>query len=145
MSKRNRREYFVLVQNAEFDRRTNYRELPLNPPKIEVKRVGNDIVKDYDRAISFIDEVKDKKGNYVPMKIINHSSQFSFIKWHNIYFTNDYVGGDVNFYFGKGIQNHKFTPIGNNVKKNFPCASHTNYWDKDQEPTLKLIRSLLFR
>ena len=136
--------YIMAKDYAEFDRRTNYREIPLSPPKIEVKRVGDAIVKDYKNAISYVDEVKDAKGNCVPMKIINHSSQFSFIRWNNIYFTNDYVGGDLNFYFGEGIKNHKFIPNGSYAKKNLPCVSHTNYWDKNQKETIELLRKLLF-
>lgn len=135
--------YIMAKDYAEFDRRTNYRELPLSPPKIEVKRVGDAIVKDYKRAISYKDEVKDKDGNYVPMKIINHSSQFSFIKWNNIYFTNDYVGGNLNYYFGEGIQNHEFKPKGSLLRRKFPCGSHTDYWNKDQNATLDLLRGLL--
>ena len=102
---------------AEFDRRTNYRELPLNPPKIEVKQTGNAIVKDYSRAISYEDKVKDKNGTDISFRVINHSSQFSFIRWNNIYFDNDYVGGDLNYYFGEGIQNHCFTPKGSFAKE----------------------------
>lgn len=136
--------YIMAKDYAEFDRRTNYRELPLSPPKIEVKLVGKEIVKDYERAISYEDEVRDKEGNPIDMKIINHSSQFSFIKWNNIYFANDYVGGDLNCYFGEGIKNHEFSPNGTFRKKEFPCASHTNYWDKDQKPVLDLVRTLLF-
>ncbi len=135
--------YIMAKDYAEFDRRTNYRELPLSPPKIEVKLVGKEIVKDYDRAISYLDEVVGKKSDSVTMRIINHSSQFAFIRWNNIYFTNDYVGGDLNFYFGEGIKNHEFTPNGSFRRQKLPCASHTNYWDKDQNQVLNLLRSLL--
>ncbi|WP_291131733.1 hypothetical protein [Flavobacterium sp. UBA7682] len=136
--------YIMAKDYAEFDRRTNYRELPLNPPKIEVKRVGNDIVKDYKNAISYPEKVKDSEGNDIPLKIINHSSQFAFIRWNNIYFSNDYIGGDLNYYFGEGIQNHRFIPKGGYVKRKFPCVSHTNYWDQGQGETLVLLRKLLF-
>lgn len=136
--------YIMAKDYAQFDRRTNYRELPLNPPKIEVKRVGDAIVKDYTKAIAYDDDVKDKSGNDVTMKIINHSSQFSFIRWNNIYFNNDYVGGDLNYYFGEGIKNHRFVPKGSFSKKNIPCSSHTNYWDKNQTDTTALLRKLLF-
>lgn len=136
--------YIMAKDYDEFDRRTNYRELPLNPPKIEVKRVKDKIVKDYKRAISYPDEVKDKDGNYIAMKIINHSSQFSFIRWNNIYFDNDYVGGDLNYYFGEGIRNHRFIPKGSFVKRKLPCTSHTNYWDENQKETIGLLRKLLF-
>jgi len=136
--------YIMAKDYAEFDRRTNYRELPLNPPKIEVKRVGNDIVKDYARAISYTDDVQAKDGQDAHMRIINHSSQFSFIRWNNIYFNNDYVGGDLNFYFGEGIRNHQFMPKGGFVKTKLPCGSHTNYWDTDQKECIDLFRQLIF-
>lgn len=136
--------YIMAKDYAEFDRRTNYRELPLNPPKIEVKRVGNDIVKDYARAISYTNDVQAKDGQDAHMRIINHSSQFSFIRWNNIYFNNDYVGGDLNFYFGEGIRNHQFMPKGGFVKTKLPCGSHTNYWDTDQKECIDLFRQLIF-
>jgi hypothetical protein len=137
--------YIMAKDYAEFDRKTNYRELPLSPPKIEVKREGDKIVKDYKNAISYPEKVKDSDGNDISIKIINHSSQFSFIRWNNIYFSNDYVGGDLNYYFGDGIQNHRFVPRGGFTKRNLPCFSHTDYWDKSQVATLTLIRSLIFQ
>lgn len=136
--------YIMAKDYAEFDRKTNYRELPLNPPKIEVKLQGNEIVKDYENAIAYPEDIKGKDGKAVAMKVINHSSQFSFIKWTNIYFENDYVGGDLNYYFGDGIQNHSFTPKGGYSKRKLPFFSHTHYWDADQPETLGLLKSLLF-
>ncbi|MBN8641270.1 MAG: hypothetical protein J0L86_05590 [Flavobacteriales bacterium] len=135
---------YIMAKNyEEFDRRTNYREIPLNPPKIEVKRQGNEIVKDYDNAISYKDEIKDAAGNEFSMRIINHSSQFAFIRWNNIYFSNDYVGGDLNFYFGEGIQNQRFIPKGSFVKKYFPVYSHTHYWDAQQTETVETLKKLI--
>lgn len=137
-------DYIMAKDYEEFDRRTNYRELPLSPPKIEVKRQGNEIVKDYEKAISYMDSIKNQSEGEVDLRIINHSSQFSFIRWNNIYFKNDYVGGDLSFYFGKGIQNHCFVAKGGFLKQNLPCDSHTNYWDKEQTETLDFLKKLLF-
>jgi len=137
--------YIMAKDYAEFDRRTNYRELPLNPPKIEVKLdITNAIVKDYDRAISYVDHVKDESGAKISMRIINHSSQFAFIRWSNLYFSNDYVGGDLGYYFGEGIQNYRYVPKGSFLKRCLPCYSHTNYWDVKQDETLKHLKQLIF-
>lgn len=136
---------FIMAKNYdEFDRRTNYRELPLNPPKIEVKLEGEAIVKDYARAISYADDVLTNEGESVRMRIINHSSQFSFIRWSNIYFTNDYVGGELNFYFGDGIKNYEFQPNGGFVERKLPCGSHTSYWNQNQTQTISLLRKTIF-
>lgn len=136
--------YIMAKDYAEFDRRTNYRELPLNPPKIEVKRQANTIVKDYEHAISYPETVKDQSGKDVNMQIINHSSQFAFIRWNNLYFSNDFVGGDVNFYFGEGTKNQRFVPKGSFVKKYLPVYSHTHYWDSKQTDTLDVLKKLIF-
>ncbi|TBX66133.1 hypothetical protein EZL74_11130 [Flavobacterium silvisoli] len=136
--------YIMAKDKGDFERRTNYRELPLNPPKIEVKLKDGNIVKDYKNAISYEDKVNNKKGDDVVVKIINHSSQFSFIRWRNIFFNNDYVGGDLKEYFGEGIKNDMIIPKGSFMKRNLPCYSHTYYWDKDQVETIALFRELLF-
>jgi hypothetical protein len=135
--------YIMGKDEAEFERKTNYRELPLNPSKIEVKLKNEEIVKDYKNAISYIDTLPDKEGNAIKMRIINHSSQFSFIRWSNIYFTNDYVGGDLKNYFGEGIKNYCFAPKGSVFKKMLPCFSHTDYWNKEQIESIALLRDLL--
>lgn len=139
---------FILTKNfEEFDKKTNYREYPLCPPKIEVRKRGNDIVKDYENAISFEanllltqSEEKDKQK----IRFINHASQFSFIQWTNIYFQNDFVGGDLNGYFGKGIHNISFTPKGNWFDRNLPFFSHTDYWNKKQPHSIEEILKHIF-
>lgn len=139
---------YILTKNyEEFDKKTNYREYPLCPPKIEVRKKGNEIVKDYENAISFhanlfvtIDNVREKKT----MRFINHNSQFSFIQWTNIYFQNDFVGGELNDYFGKGIQNIHLNPNGNWFKRNLPFFSHTNYWSKHQQHSIEEILKNIF-
>ena len=139
---------YILTKNfEEFDKKTNYREYPLCPPKIEVRKKGNEIVKDYENAISFqanlfinIDSVREKKT----MRFINHNSQFSFIQWTNIYFQNDFVGGKLNDYFGKGIQNIHLNPKGNWFKRKLPFFSHTNYWSKSQQHSIEEILKNIF-
>lgn len=139
---------YILTKNfEEFVKKTNYREYPLCPPKIEVRKKGNEIIKDYENAISFranlfltINNVREKKT----MRFINHNSQFSFIQWTNIYFQNDFVGGELNNYFGKGIQNISFKPNGNWFKRNLPFFSHTNYWSKSQQHSIDEILKNIF-
>lgn len=139
---------YILTKNfEEFDKKTKYREYPLCPPKIEVRKKGDEIVKDYENAISFqanlfvnIDNIREKKT----MRFINHNSQFSFIQWTNIYFQNDFVGGELNDYFGKGIQNIHLNPKGNWFKRNLPFFSHTNYWSKQQHHSIEEILKNIF-
>lgn len=139
---------YILTKNfEEFDKKTNYREYPLCPPKIEVKKEKNAIVKDYDNAISFsANLVLNNKGirEKKPMRFINHNSQFSFIQWTNIYFQNDFVGGELNEFFGKGIQNVPLKANGNWIKRNLPFFSHTNYWSKSQQHSIDEILKQIF-
>lgn len=137
---------FIMTKDyASFDRKTNYRELPLNPPKIEVKTENGKIVKNYRNSISYPKLFLNKSDDdFVRLKVINHSSQFSFIRWNNFYFKNDFVGGDLSFYFGEGIHNTELKPEGNWFRRNLPFFSHTNYWDKEQIKSVDELKKIIW-
>jgi hypothetical protein len=139
----------ILAKNyKDFVKKTNYREFPLCPPKIEVKQdpATRSIIKDYENSISFSKDIAvfDDETPKSPMRVINHSSQFAFIKWTNIYFSNDYVGGDLGYYFGAGIQNIRLVPEGGWAKRKLPIFSHTSYWSKGQDVSKKRILEHIF-
>lgn len=143
---------FILAKNkAAFDKKINYREYPISPPKIELKPYENPVtrkkstIKNY--KFPFFFNKTYYVGNtrlLVDLKVVNHSSPFSFIKWTNIFFKNDYVGGKLTA-FGDGILNHELTPNGGHVLKKWPFFSHTKYWDKKQKKSIDLIKDIIFK
>lgn len=140
-------DYIMSKDYDEFDRRTNYREISLNPPKIEVKLSEGKIVKDYTKAIAYpatIPVTVNQNRTKENIKLINHSSHFAFIKWNNLYFTNDLVGGNLGYYFGNGIKNTELKPVGKWYRKYLPFFSHTNYWDKEQTASVDWIKKIVF-
>lgn len=136
---------FLMANNrADFRWKLIFREFPLSPPLIEMKLEDNKIVKDFEKGFIFSKEIKDKYENKTKVKIINHSSLFSFIRWTNIYFKNDQIGGNLTYYFGHGIKNIEIKPKGGFFKKNLPVHSHTDYWNKTQEESINEIKKILY-
>ena len=123
---------YLLARNQnEFKSKVDFRELPCCPPKLEK---GNFTFNENFRVL--------KSRQITSIKVINHSSHFSFLKWHNIYFKNDFIGGK-NTVFGKGIRNHEFEPVGKWWIKNVWFASHTLYWERNQR-SREIIKDIIF-
>jgi hypothetical protein len=143
---------FVLTKDkTAFEKKVNYREYPISPPKIELKPFEDpetgekSNVKDYEFPFFFnrLYQVENSKLQ-ADLKVVNHSSPFAFIKWTNIFFKNDFVGGKMTA-FGDGILNHELTPNGGKILKNWPFYSHTKYWDKNQTKSIDLIKEIIFK
>ena len=136
---------FILARSQDdFIWRRRFREFPISPPKIDVKIENNNIVKDYARGFIFKKKVKRDEHNWQNIQIISHSSMFAFVKWHNIYFENDQIGGDLSEHFGEGISNIKLQAKGHWFKRNLPIHSHTDYWDSNQTESLNHIKKIIF-
>ncbi len=144
---------YLLAKNEEaFTKKIHYRELPLCPPKIELKRLhdrhsGKKIdKKNYKFPFFFHKKYKNPNNaqELVDFKVINHASPFAFVKWTNVFFNNDYVGGTLSD-FGCGIRNsHALKPKGSWKTKSLPFWSHTKYWDCKQKESLAMITQVIF-
>jgi hypothetical protein len=135
---------FILAQNEDdFIWRRRFREFPLSPPKIEVKIENGKIEKDLNRGFLFNKKIKINENESQNAQIISHSSVFAIVRWHNIYFKNDLIGGDLSENFGVGIKNIILYPKGHFIKKYFPIHSHTDYWHCKQTESLAIIRQLI--
>ena len=106
-------DYFM-VTKEKLDTLKMQRELPICPPIKDEK----------DNAIIFDTPVPPGSKQ---VKILNHGALFAVIRWTNIYFTSDYVGGAVQRFFGPGA---KDVPIERSSPWIIP-GGHTSYWDKD--------------
>ena len=79
---------------------------------------------------------KEDSNYFIP----THDSVFSFMRWTNIFFTNDAVGGNLKNIFGGDIVDHKEKPKTYTGIRN----SHSQYWNKDEEPeAFKIIKDAL--
>ncbi|MCA0362495.1 MAG: hypothetical protein LCH67_00485 [Bacteroidetes bacterium] len=123
--------YLLARNRKEFNSKVDFRELPCCPPILEKGEFTFN--EDF--------EVLNSK-QLASIKVINHSSHFSFLRWHNIFFENDFVGGE-NKVFGKGIRNHAFKPVGGWWTRNGWFASHTLYWERNQK-SREIIKDIIF-
>jgi hypothetical protein len=142
---------FLMSENFDaFEKKINYREFPISPPKIDLivktdqKTRKDEIVKNYDEPIFFNKKYTLEPNKFVDVKVLHHAAPFAVTKWTNLYFKNDFVGGDMKC-FGKGIENHAITPKGNWKKRNLPATSHTDYWDKTQKKSLEIIKEIILK
>lgn len=140
-------DYLLAKNFDDFERKVNYREFPLCPPKIDIKLINNQIEKDYVNSISYPINFNSSgiDGFNGKMRLVNHSSQFSFIRWTNIYYKNDFVGGNLSNYFGEGIKNIELEVKGNWFKRKLPFFSHTSYWDNDQTEAIEELKKIIFK
>lgn len=81
----------------------------------------------------------EKKGKFIP----THYSMFRYVKWNNIYFQNDFIGGALKKLFGGGICDKVLVP--KNIFNKIPIKSHTKYWDKEKEiEAFEYLRKLIY-
>jgi len=107
---------YLMVNNVPISDLIFQRELPVCPPEIDEE----------DKTILYrkffeVAPGKNRKGLNVP----HHGAMFSMVRWTNIYFTSDFVGGPMRRLFGKGV---KDLPIARKSLWLYP-GGHTNYWE----------------
>lgn len=95
-----------------------HREYPTCPPCFQTTVETN------------IEDSEDTLSNGKRVKRYNHSSPFAVTKWTNIYYSSDYIGGNLLSSFGKGIRDIE-------LKRPRWCSllplGHTGYWDCGSE------------
>ncbi len=79
----------------------------------------------------------------IGFRVPNHAAFFAFTKWTNIYFENDWIGGNLQNVFGKGIKEHKHSAESNWTSRHFPFASHVKYWNPEEKNSIKKINEIL--
>jgi hypothetical protein len=57
-------------------------------------------VKNYDEPIFFNKKYTLELNKFLDVKVLYHAAPFAVTKWTNVYFKNDFVGGDMKC-FGK--------------------------------------------
>lgn len=107
---------YLMVNEVPVEKLIFQRELPTCPPEVDEEE--NTI---FYRKQFQVEGKINRKGIDVP----HHGAMFSMIRWTNIYYKSDFVGGPMQRLFGKGVRDieipHKslwFYPGG-----------HTSYWN----------------
>lgn len=106
-----------------------HREYPTCPPCFQMTVDTN------------IEDSEETLSNGKKIKRYNHSSPFAITKWTNIYYSSDYIGGELASSFGKGIRDIE-------LKRSKWCfllpLGHTGYWDfKSGDNALEEIMKVL--
>jgi hypothetical protein len=109
----------------EFYKRKMIREFPTCPPVPDIN----------DDNKCFFNFTEDK---YLRP---HHAALFALTRWTNIYFSNDYIGGNLSSEFGIGIRDIELKSQNGFVKKYLPFASHTSYWGKKEIESIKNINN----
>jgi hypothetical protein len=111
----------LMVENKDaFNKKVNKGEYPVCPANREDLFYPN----------------KEDSNYFVP----THDSVFSFMKWTNIFFTNDAVGGNLKNIFGGDITDRDLKPKTYTGIRN----SHSQYWNKEKEPeSFEIIKDTL--
>jgi hypothetical protein len=121
----------VVRSEEEFEKKKDQREYPTSPPKFD----------ENDKNFAFDHLFKREGKPPRDIKILHHAAYFAETKWTNIYFENDWVGGNLSEQFGKGIKDIPLKANGNLVS-GIPLLSHTKYWDKSQVESVDLLKGI---
>lgn len=120
---------YLTVNNIEFEQLVNQREFPTCPPIADEK----------EDEIFYHQHFTDPNGKEKDIKILHHAAPFAITRWTNIFFSTDFVGGEMQRIFGKGIKDIKIDLKGRFILKWFYPKGHTNYWDGTNSESIQAI------
>jgi len=116
----NAAEYFMQT-NTDIQELIEQREMPVCPPVTDPPK--NVIY--YPHMLPLQPPAKRRKS----VQVLHHGAPFGVIRWTNIFYTSDFVGGAMQRIFGQGIRD---VPIERSSPWFYP-GGHTAYWDKDDK------------
>ncbi len=128
-------DYMIFSSKEEFAERKEEKEYPTCPPVPDVwpkflyRRRFPSAIKDPNSANSATGTNVTKDG-FKETSLLNYSSLYGCIRWTNLYFSTDYVGGPMQPMLGRGIKDVRLPPQGPWIIP-YPFG-HTDYW-KDKE------------
>ncbi|MCX2484627.1 hypothetical protein [Pedobacter sp. MR2016-24] len=123
-------DYFM-VNKVPIKKLIEQREIPVCPPEIDTK----------DQKIYYLGdmELNGKQTNKC-IEVPHHGALFAMVRWTNIYYTSDFVGGPAQRVFGTGIADIKID------RKSLWCypGGHTDYWTpgKDKQALIKIVSAM---
>jgi hypothetical protein len=124
--------YLTKVGGDDLEKRFESREYPKCPPLNDVwtRTPEQCAAEREDRSISY--SPTGKKW----VRLIVPSAVFGFVRWTNIYFPGDVIGGPVRNTFGAGVKDVRVrrntgTLLGSKLRAMCP-TSHTKYWKAER-------------
>jgi len=126
-------DYLVLGSHAEFQERKKEKEYPVCPPYPD--KYKNFL---YHREVFLDAPAPDAKAP--KLKLLNYSSLYGCIRWTNIYFCTDFIGGPLQGLLGNGIKDVEVPVPGKPQWLPFPFG-HTRYWE-DKPQTLTAMQAI---
>lgn len=108
-------DYLIVGSRKEFDRRVVEREYPACPPMPDPQYQWHWPVL--------------RPGGTERINLLSYSSPFACIRWTNLYFTTDFIGGPLQPVLGMGIKDVPVEITGRGWKSLLPVPfGHTEYW-----------------
>jgi hypothetical protein len=123
----------ITRDKAEFGKRKQQREFPTCPPIIDEDEKGFFYPKVF---------TNQNDGIKTSVNVLHHAAHFGMTKWTNMYFANDYVGGELQSHFGAGVEDVPLRAKGW-FNRNLPLWSHTLYWKKNQATSFEKLKQIL--
>jgi len=109
-------DFLLAESDDDLKERINLRDLPACPPVVD------------DKGYSYV--LKPPYRSYGlkrSIKVLHHAAQFAFIRWTNLYFPGDIIGGPVADKLGWGIRDVEVLPGKKSWKDRF-LFTHSWYW-----------------
>jgi hypothetical protein len=110
-------QMLLAKSRKDFDSRVTDREFPTCPPQV-------------DKYDNFAYQNYKNKGEDRKLWYLHHAAQFACIRWTNLYFTGDLIGGPVAPMFGKYVKDLKLKLTKRRWLERTPLT-HTKYWIDD--------------
>lgn len=120
---------YLILNSLSFDELKIQREFPTSPPLPDPVR----------KEIQYPSNVYQTEKGKRTIRLLHHAALFAVTRWTNIYFSSDFIGGPMQRLFGKGV---KDVELPRNSLRTYP-GGHTNYWDINNEESLKKIADAL--
>ncbi len=125
-------EYLIVGKKAEFEERKKEREYPTCPPVVDpvhqyhwpIRRPGN-----------------EWEMPWKELHLLSYSSLYACIRWTNLFYSTDFVGGPLQPILGEGIQDIKVTSYRwYRWLLPYPFG-HTKYW-YDKPTSYKAMKEI---
>lgn len=136
--------FLLAKDDADFRMKIEQREVAVSPPQMHAEDKQFFYPKNFEIEETFTTEsgIPSTKIVKRTVKLLHSAAQFGVVRWSNFYFRNDYIGGSMRFWFGKGMIDEEIIPVGK-TNQNIPVKPHTAYWSAEQPEPMGTIRKIL--
>lgn len=131
----------------DFKQKKDQREFPVSPPQFDKGDKHFAFNRSFKTEPCISENLpmlffKPSPATDVNIQILHHAAHFAVTQWTNVYFTNDWIGGEMAPEFGKGILDIQITPKNKRLRR-IPFSTHTRYWDTTENEPLEKLKEIL--